>query len=553
MARALLLRQPQVPDTWLPPDVRKPLRRLLRRWLPWPLRLPEVLIPSMEAGMEVPGGTGGWVLCCTGVPCPPEYGSYAGFWAFSLPATICSSGPGSCHGALWDSDCNLPLQSLAPIAFGTTRNCQTGQLVWVKGPNPGSRYCGDLGFSRTWRLCCGPGCNLAAGCAGYQQQTPIPTLSPRLLARDPRRVPSPDDYLPGPRDPDYLPGPRPAPDTRPDRNTVPPGDVPPLLPPPLPDVIPQIIPPTAPRIEPPIAPRWDLIPDMPADMPSFAPGEQTTRGNSPRGFAPVPWVDPITDPINAPSPGFAPAPSRGRPTPLPSANPRPGEFQPVPGFIPGPVPAIIPVPGGDWIPGPAPSPAPGTLPQPGMVPTPLPFPTFVPGGIADPRQARPVPMWARKQQTEMVLYPPGLPPARYRQPGPREKERKFLPMSTGPVGRLVGEATELGDAIDCLHDGLPKKHQAKRKYRRDWKKRKELGKNPTSKPSLKRKAAAVYRNFDKINFIDATASCLLSMASDAATGKVNRTLGEAAKKHGHPFGFGSRLSRVGRAGGMSQI
>lgn len=545
----LLLRQPSIPSV-PSPTIPKPLRRLLRRYLPWPLRLPEVLIPSMEAGIEIPGGTGGWILCCEGAPCPPEYGGYAGFWSFGNSATICSSGSGSCHGGLWDSNCNLPLQSLVPTAFGTQKNCQTGQLAWVKGPNQSGRYCGDMGFSRTWRLCCGPGCNLFAGCTGYQRDTPIPTLMPRMLARDPRRVPSPDDYLPGPRDPDYLPGPAPAPDT-PNRQT-PPGDIPNLLPPPLPDVIPQLIPPTAPRIEPPIAPRWDLIPDMPAGLPEwFAPGEQTTRGNRPfpRGFAPVPWVDPITDPINAPSPGFAPAPRR--PTPLPAANPKPGEFTPLPSEVPLPIPAIIPVPGGDWIPGPNPFPAPDPLPG---TPLPLPLPTFVPGGVGNPDRARPRPLWARQQDTEMIIWPPSLPPAVYRPPGAREKERKFVPMSTGgPIGRIVGEATELADAIDCLHNGLGKKDQAKRKYRRDWKKRKAAGKNPTSAPSLKRKAAAVYRNFDKIDFLRASADCLLAMAGDAATGKVNRTLGEAAKKHGHPLGYGSRTSRVGRAGGMSRI
>lgn len=129
-------------------------------------------------------------------------------------------------------------------------------------------------------------------------------------------------------------------------------------------------------------------------------------------------------------------------------------------------------------------------------------------------------------------------PTRYPSfPGPRTKERKVYVRSRLP-GRwdriVIGTPTEAMDLVDCLHKALPKQYRAK-----GLKKPGRSGEHMDdyARPSMRRKMAAVYRNFDKIDAAAALACFLQEQVEDYAYGYAGRRAGRAARELGLGRGF----------------
>lgn len=116
------------------------------------------------------------------------------------------------------------------------------------------------------------------------------------------------------------------------------------------------------------------------------------------------------------------------------------------------------------------------------------------------------------------------------------KERKFtLRSAMGTrLSLTLGAVGEVGDFIECLHDALPKKYQAKaeRAYRPETYK----GAAPfkTRKASLKRRTKAVYDHFGRIDWLKASRCLEKNMVEDFVIGTAGKAVARAANRAGFP-------------------
>lgn len=141
---------------------------------------------------------------------------------------------------------------------------------------------------------------------------------------------------------------------------------------------------------------------------------------------------------------------------------------------------------------------------------------------------------------------------RLKAPGPGVKERKLIiALPPGMAKKIIGAVTEGVDLIDCMHSALPKDKKAKALKKPG----KQGGKRFDSyaqaqaywkgqkfaTPSMKRKLAAVYKNFDLLSPHDITMGileCGMQNVMDVMYGQLGKTGAKLARSVGRPTGFG---------------
>lgn len=195
--------------------------------------------------------------------------------------------------------------------------------------------------------------------------------------------------------------------------------------------------------------------------------------------------------------------------------------------------------------------------QPGVMPSPFPWfdPLLLPPGATEPVPinvpypvipVRPNPnpdvrpetpfrsygrlRVARRPFHQIELSPRGNIRAqsrhRLRPPGKGVKERKLIGNvpSQSPLGRALSGFTEFNDLVNCLHDALPMAAKS-------W------------QGTIQSRAAAIYRNWDKIDARAAFVGCLSNQVEDVGFGmlgkaqaRANRQLGLTGGSLGRTFG-----------------
>jgi hypothetical protein len=122
---------------------------------------------------------------------------------------------------------------------------------------------------------------------------------------------------------------------------------------------------------------------------------------------------------------------------------------------------------------------------------------------------------------------------RLRPPGKGVKERKLIGNveQGSPLGRALNGFTEFNDLVNCLHDALPMSAKS-------W------------QGTIQSRAAAIYRNFDKIDVRAAMIGCLSNQVEDVIFGqlgklqaKANRQLGLTGGSLGRTFGNVRRATK----------
>jgi hypothetical protein len=118
-------------------------------------------------------------------------------------------------------------------------------------------------------------------------------------------------------------------------------------------------------------------------------------------------------------------------------------------------------------------------------------------------------------------------PHRARKPRKREKEQKLVMGLTGKLAKVINFMTEGIDLVEVLHKSLPRKYQAKRNQ--------VCPENDhlacyTRKPKPHEMAAAIYRNFDKMDWPKALGNVIKMEVGDRAAGKAGQMGAEANRR-----------------------
>lgn len=159
-----------------------------------------------------------------------------------------------------------------------------------------------------------------------------------------------------------------------------------------------------------------------------------------------------------------------------------------------------------------------TMRLPGVMP--FPFPSPAPQSEtkekSEPRnRAAPFP---RANTTPAMAYTPSKPggvPVDHANvpPPPGTHEKKGLVLHAGRVGRAYGALTEFGDMLDCVAKSIPG--------------------NPCKGLRMHEKAACVAKHGRKIDVAKAATCIMMDAAQDAAIGKFNKAVRDAAV--GNPY------------------
>ena len=235
---------------------------------------------------------------------------------------------------------------------------------------------------------------------------------------------------------------------------------------------------------------------------------------------PVPVTRPWRNPNDLPI--FKPVPMP-LPKSWPQARPRPEEEPAVrPKQRPNAPPAVFPLPS---IPLPA-FIAPRVVPVPGAAPLPVQPPDMV-----WPVPSNPKPNQKPTPRPRSAAIPKKVPPG-----GKKTLEKKLNIRTVLKGGQMVlGQATELGDVVEALHEALPKHLKAKaKKHGGKW-----------VPPSFKRKLGAVMNGGGAIDFKKAMEALINNQIEDTAYGALGKGAGKGNKAMNKPTGT-SRGVQAGR-------
>ena len=146
--------------------------------------------------------------------------------------------------------------------------------------------------------------------------------------------------------------------------------------------------------------------------------------------------------------------------------------------------------------------------------------------------------------TEVRFPPPaGGPPTvietkhNWNPPGPNRKEQKVKMNGGSALLRAIGALTETRDAINAVYDALPKDVKTA-----DWVKNAPKGqKGAIPEVSMKGKLETLYKNFSKIDPVQAVANLAINAAEDAVIGRMSQRTQKNLNNSGYnsALGYGS--------------
>lgn len=164
----------------------------------------------------------------------------------------------------------------------------------------------------------------------------------------------------------------------------------------------------------------------------------------------------------------------------------------------------------------------------------------------EPAMPKPLPRQGNRPTERTEIPTDGNPITRRRAthrskpPEKGTKEKKTIARG-GLPGEILGWVTEAGDFVDALHDALPKWDQAGG----TWVPKQGEGRHNGYwlKPSLEKKARAVWNHWDAIDPAKALENLALNQLEDMALGKLGKAAQKASKgwldQLGRPVGFGT--------------